>query len=96
MEAGCSLISAINLNLSVKAEAEAEGRTEGGGLRGNCTPAAPLWCHSTVKKKDKIFSKLPEANSPLYLPDRLRVSGGGVGGSQDRENLNKSDRAETL
>lgn len=77
VEAGCPLISAINLNLSVKAELKAEGRTEGGGLRGVCTPAAPLWCHSTVKKKDRIFSKLPEANSPLYLADRLRVGWGG-------------------
>lgn len=54
VEAGCALISAINLNLSVKAEVKAEGRPAGGGLGGsNCTPAAPLWCHSTVKKKDK-------------------------------------------
>lgn len=50
-EAGCLLISAINLNLSAKAEVKAEGRTEGGGLKGNCTPAAPLWCHSTVKSR---------------------------------------------
>ena len=23
----------------------------GGGLKGNCTPAAPLWCHSTVNTR---------------------------------------------
>lgn len=34
VEAGCTLISAINLNLSVKAEVKAEGRPAGGGLRG--------------------------------------------------------------
>lgn len=45
------LISVINLNLSAKAEVKAEGRTEGGGRKGNCTPAAPLWCHSTVKRR---------------------------------------------
>lgn len=38
---------------------------------------APLLLHYGVipllKRKIKIFSKLPEANSPLYLADRLRV-----------------------
>lgn len=34
VEAGCTLICAINLNLSVKAEVKAEGRPAGGGLWG--------------------------------------------------------------
>lgn len=75
VEAGCTLISSINLNLSVKAEVKAEGRPAGGGLWGGVI--APLLLHYGVipllKRKIKIFSKLPEANSPLYLADRLRV-----------------------
>lgn len=79
VEAGCTLISAINLNLSVKAEVKAEGRPAGGGRWGGVI--APLLLHYGVipllKRKIKISSKLPEANSPLYLSDRLRVGGYG-------------------
>lgn len=54
-QAGYLLISVINLNLSLRAEVKAEGRREGAGggegLRGNCTPAAPLWCHSSVNRR---------------------------------------------
>lgn len=41
-QAGSLPISVINLNLSAKVEVKAERGTEGGGLKGNCTPAAPL------------------------------------------------------
>lgn len=53
-QAGFLLISIINLNLSEKAEVKVAGKREeggGGGLKGNCTPAAPLWCHSSVNRR---------------------------------------------